>query len=171
MVQHTPVLKLLPPAELAVLAGSTRSNTQAAWLQANGIPFMIGSDRRVKVLAAEVLSRLQSAPCCLHTLVEEQGEPVALDGLEMESATDKLTEQQMAADLGITHRALRTRRHRGKIPEGVWMKVGRVTYYSRQKYEQWLESVWPADVGQKVVVTSPRARRKLGSRAPFPLLV
>lgn len=36
MVQHTPVLKLLPPEELAVLVGSTRSNTQAAWLQENG---------------------------------------------------------------------------------------------------------------------------------------
>lgn len=171
MVQHTPVLKLLPHAELAVLAGSTRSNTQAAWLQANGIPFMIGSDRRVKVLAAEVLRRLQSTPCCSEVSVEEQGEPIALDGIEAVSARDKLTERQMAAKLGITFRALQGRRYRGQIPEGVWIKAGRTTYYSLQKYDQWLESIWPVSAAQVVAKSTLQKRRKLSPPASFPVLV
>jgi len=38
---------------------------------------------------------------------------------------DKVTEERMAELLGITLRALQTRRQRGKIPEGVWNKNGR----------------------------------------------
>ncbi len=36
---------------------------------------------------------------------------------------DKVPEQVMAALLGITYRALQTRRSKGQIPEGVWNKV------------------------------------------------
>lgn len=36
---------------------------------------------------------------------------------------DKVPEQVMAALLGITYRALQTRRSKRQIPEGVWNKV------------------------------------------------
>ncbi|MDG9807212.1 hypothetical protein N7613_01020 [Pseudomonas juntendi] len=55
---------------------------------------------------------------------------------------DKVTEEKMAELLGITLRALQTRRQRGKIPEGVWNKQGRNIMYSRWRYEEWLESLW-----------------------------
>jgi len=55
---------------------------------------------------------------------------------------DKVTEERMAELLGITLRALQTRRQRGKIPEGVWNKNGRNIMYSRWRYEEWLESLW-----------------------------
>ncbi|MDR6234031.1 hypothetical protein [Pseudomonas oryzihabitans] len=165
------LLDLLPAGYLARLIGSSRLNTQTEWLRANGIPFLIGSDKRVKVLAAEVLRRLQSAPCCRQVSVEEKGEPIALEGLEVLSAQDKLTECQMAAELGITPRALQGRRYRGQIPEGVWMKDGRTTYYSCQKYEQWLESIWPVRAAQVVAKSTLQKRRKLRPPATFPLLV
>ncbi|MNT13172.1 hypothetical protein D3C72_1481320 [compost metagenome] len=55
---------------------------------------------------------------------------------------DKVTEERMADLLGITLRALQTRRQRGKIPEGVWNRQGRNIMYSRWRYEEWLESLW-----------------------------
>ncbi|WP_239688066.1 hypothetical protein [Pseudomonas asplenii] len=55
---------------------------------------------------------------------------------------DKVTEERMAELLGITLRALQTRRQRGKIPEGIWNKNGRNIMYSRWRYEEWLESLW-----------------------------
>lgn len=55
---------------------------------------------------------------------------------------DKRTEAEMADYLGITLRALRTRRHRNQIPYGVWNKQGRDTIYSVRRYEEWLESTW-----------------------------
>lgn len=55
---------------------------------------------------------------------------------------DKLTEEQFAEFLGTTVAALRTRRFRKQIPEGVWMKLGRETIYSKRRYDEWLESQW-----------------------------
>jgi hypothetical protein len=55
---------------------------------------------------------------------------------------DKVTEQQMAEILGTTDRALEARRARKQIPEGVWNRLGGRVYYSRSRYEQWLESQW-----------------------------
>lgn len=103
--------------------------------------------------------------------MREKGEPIALIGLEMTSASDKLTERQMAAEFGITCRALQGRRYRGQIPEGVWMKTGRTTYYSRQKYDQWLESVWPSGVVRDIASPNLRRRGAAKLRAPFPFLV
>ncbi|HBO3096239.1 TPA: hypothetical protein L4T80_005077 [Pseudomonas aeruginosa] len=45
---------------------------------------------------------------------------------------DKVPEQVMAALLGITYRALQTRRSKRQIPEGVWNKVT-MRFFSRCK--------------------------------------
>lgn len=142
MVQHMSILKLLTPAELALLAGSTRSNTQAAWLLANGIPYLVGADRKVKVLAAEIYNRLSSErPARDVGEVARAGSVSSLLTTELAS-TDKLTETQMADELATSLKALQHRRYRGQIPEGVWMKQGRTIYYSLQRYDEWLESIW-----------------------------
>ncbi|WP_177324653.1 DUF4224 domain-containing protein [Pseudomonas sp. MOIL14HWK12:I2] len=170
MTQHTTVLKLLTPAELAVLAGSTRSNTQAAWLLANGIPYLVGADGKVKVLAAEIYSRLSSErPARNVGEVVRVGSVSSLMTTEL-APTDKLTEMQMADELGTSLKALQHRRYRGQIPEGVWMKHGRTIYYSLQRYDEWLESVWkPALPPQIRTELRPPKPRRNGS-ATYPLL-
>jgi hypothetical protein len=55
---------------------------------------------------------------------------------------DKVSEEQMAKLLGTTKRALQARRARKKIPEEVWMKVGRKIIYSKRIYDEWIESQW-----------------------------
>jgi hypothetical protein len=95
---------------------------------------------------------------------------------------DKVTEERMAELLGITLRALQTRRQRGKIPEGVWNKNGRNVMYSRWRYEEWLESLWVCPLELKseetrsesvslgtvsvAVKPSPTPRRRRGSAQP-----
>ena len=93
---------------------------------------------------------------------------------------DKVPEQVMAAMLGITYRALQTRRSKGQIPEGVWNKVNGKIIYSRRRYDEWLESLWVCPPGWKSSATlsvsascgteqgsakhSPIPRRKKGFR-------
>lgn len=71
-------------------------------------------------------------------LDDEHAEQEQAVALEM----DKVTEERMAELLGITLRALQTRRQRGKIPEGIWNRNGRSITYSRWRYEEWLENLW-----------------------------
>lgn len=171
MAQHTPVLHLLPPAELAVLAGSTRANAQAAWLLANGIPFLIGADRKVKVLTAEIYSRLSSErPARDVGEGARVGSVSPLTTVEL-APSDKLTEMQMADELGTSLKALQHRRYRGQIPEGVWMKQGRTIYYSLQRYDEWLESIWKPNVALQVKMRHRlRAPRKAASKFDLLLL-
>ncbi len=70
-----------------------------------------------------------------------------------EDAHDKLTEVQFAAFLGTTVAALRTRRFRKQIPEGVWIKLGRETIYSKRRYDEWLENQWTCPPGWKSSAT------------------
>ncbi len=170
MAQHTPILKLLTPAELSLLAGSTRSNTQAAWLMANGIPYLVGADGKVKVLAAEIYSRLSSESPAGNGSEAPRTRP-ALPLLTAELApSDKLTETQMADELGTSLKALQHRRYGGQIPEGVWMKQGRTIYYSLKRYDDWLESVWkPKLLPQIQTELRPPRPRRNGS-ATYPLL-
>ncbi|MDT4871616.1 hypothetical protein FQZ97_1067520 [compost metagenome] len=62
---------------------------------------------------------------------------------------DKLSEEQFAEYLGTTVRALQTKRFRKQIPEGVWIKQGRQTIYSKRRYDEWLESQWICPPGWK----------------------
>jgi len=55
-----------------------------------------------------------------------------------------LAEPQMAEWLGISKRAIQHRRLRGQIPSWVVQKVGPNWLYSVARYEEWLESLWPA---------------------------
>ena len=55
---------------------------------------------------------------------------------------DKVSEEIMAHILGISFRALATRRARKQIPEGVWNKVGNRIMYSRKRYYEWEEAQW-----------------------------
>ncbi|MNW02483.1 hypothetical protein D3C71_1982780 [compost metagenome] len=48
----------------------------------------------------------------------------------------------MAHILGISFRALATRRARKQIPEGVWNKQGHRIMYSKKRYEEWQEAQW-----------------------------
>ncbi|MCY1550701.1 hypothetical protein D9M68_869720 [compost metagenome] len=48
----------------------------------------------------------------------------------------------MAEHLGITFRALQTRRLKKKIPYGVWNKINGDVIYSIRRYEAWIESTW-----------------------------
>ncbi|KTS79667.1 hypothetical protein NS274_01260 [Pseudomonas oryzihabitans] len=86
------------------------------------------------------------------------------------ASTDKLTEMQMADELGTSLKALQHRRYRGQIPEGVWMKQGRTIYYSLQRYDEWLESVWKPKLPPQIrtELRPPKSRRN-GS-ATYPLL-
>ncbi|MCY1448697.1 hypothetical protein D9M71_653920 [compost metagenome] len=66
----------------------------------------------------------------------------AAEDLTLEPDRDKLSEVEMAARLGITFRALQTRRLKGKIPHGVWNKINGDVIYSVKRYDAWLESTW-----------------------------
>ncbi|WP_371319469.1 hypothetical protein [Pseudomonas sp. PDM29] len=55
---------------------------------------------------------------------------------------DKVSEEAMARILGISFRALATRRARKQIPEGVWNKLGNRIMYSRKRYYEWEEAQW-----------------------------
>jgi len=168
---HTLVLKLITPAELALLAGSARSNTQAGWLLANGIPYLVGADGKVKVLAAEIYSRLSSERVVRDVCEVACIRPASpLTTVEL-APSDKLTEMQMADELGTSLKALQHRRYRGQIPEGVWMKQGRTIYYSLQRYDEWLESIWKPNVALQVKMRHRlRAPRKAASKFDLLLL-
>ncbi len=170
MVQHKPNLKLLTPAELALLAGSTRSNTQAAWLLANGIPYLVGADGKVKVLAAEIYRRLSSERAARDVCEVACIRPASpLTTVEL-APSDKLTEMQMADELGTSLKALQHRRYRGQIPEGVWMKHGRKIYYSLQRYDEWLESVWKPKLPPQIRTELRLPKPRRNGSAAYPLL-
>lgn len=167
-----PYREFLHEDELAALIDAKSRRLQAEWLNANGWHFARSAAGRLIVGRAYARSKLAGVQQDELQCSLGQSQDIAhLESIKEIAATDKLTERQMAAELGITPRALQGRRYRGQIPEGVWMKAGRTTYYSRLKYEQWLESVWPAGVEQKGAASSSRVKRKLRSQAPFPLLV
>ncbi|MDD0972471.1 hypothetical protein [Pseudomonas fontis] len=78
----------------------------------------------------------------MQTKRKKPGEEHAEQEQAVAPEMDKVTEERMAELLGITLRALQTRRQRGKIPEGIWNRNGRSITYSRWRYEEWLESLW-----------------------------
>lgn len=171
MTQPTDTLNLLSADDLTELVGSTHFDAQAKWLRENGIPFVVGADKRVKVSSLEITHRLEPASHAFRASKGSSGALPKKEGLETPDSLDKLTEEQMAMLLGTTVKSLQHRRYRGQIPEGVWMKRGKAIYYSIRRYEEWLESVWPANVRQKDVAPSPRVKRKLRPQASFPVLV
>lgn len=48
----------LSDSELATLTGYTKPSAQARWLSSNGFPFLVGGDKKIKVLESLVLERL-----------------------------------------------------------------------------------------------------------------
>ena len=67
----------------------------------------------------------------------------ALPKIEItEDVHDKVSEEKMAALLGITKKALQRRRERGTIPADVWIKMNSRIIYSLRRYDEWLESRW-----------------------------
>ena len=66
-----------------------------------------------------------------------------LKQLPTEQEARFLPEPQMATHLGITKRAIQHRRLRGQIPPSVVQKVGPEWIYSVDRYEAWLDSLWP----------------------------
>lgn len=78
----------------------------------------------------------------MQTIRKKPGDEHAEQEQAVAQGMDKVTEEKMAELLGITLRALQTRRQRGKIPEGIWNRNGRSIIYSRWRYEEWLESLW-----------------------------
>lgn len=61
---------------------------------------------------------------------------------QLDFEPDKLEEKAMAEHLGLTFRALQTRRLKAKIPHGVWNKINGDIIYSKRRYDEWLESTW-----------------------------
>lgn len=68
---------------------------------------------------------------------------------------DHYSEKEFAELIGTTVRALQARRARGQLPEGVWIKQGRQTIYSKRRYYEWLESQWICPPGWKSSELNP----------------
>lgn len=57
---------------------------------------------------------------------------------------DKVYEEEMARLVGTTAIALKRKRQRGVIPEGVYATIDGRINYSIRRYDQWVESQWPS---------------------------
>ncbi|MCY1302985.1 hypothetical protein D9M70_526720 [compost metagenome] len=99
----------------------------------------------------------------------------AAEDLAFEPDRDKLSEEEMAARLGITFRALQTRRLKKKIPHGVWNKINGDVIYSVKRYEAWLESTWDCPpelnlLGAPSASASPgQGQPRRGAAKPSPI--
>ncbi|UZE19614.1 hypothetical protein LOY70_08450 [Pseudomonas sp. B21-054] len=60
---------------------------------------------------------------------------------------DKVTEMRMAELVGTTAKALQRKRVRKIILPGVWMKIDGRIMYSKQRYDEWIESLWTRHQG------------------------
>ncbi|MNO65576.1 hypothetical protein D3C76_563380 [compost metagenome] len=81
-----------------------------------------------------------------------------------ENRPDMLTEAQIAAHLGMTKRAIQSRRDRGQFPPEVCQKVGPTWFYSLSRFEAWLDSHWPP-VQLKIQAQRP-VPKGLAKRSP-----
>lgn len=89
-----------------------------------------------------------------------------LDGrpIIVRAEIDKVLEEEMARLVGTTPIALKRKRQRGIIPEGVYAIIdGRITY-SIRRYDQWVESQWPSHLELKSSV-KPSASDSCGTAA------
>ncbi|MGC8099881.1 hypothetical protein [Metapseudomonas otitidis] len=86
-----------------------------------------------------------------------------------ESLPDMLTEAQMAEHLGISIRAIRTRRARGQIPAEVYLKAGSRYHYSLSRYEAWIESLWPPSPQPLDSKSKARGMRKAHKKSRQPI--
>jgi len=93
----------------------------------------------------------------------------------LEYMPDKLDERAMAEHLGLTYRAIQTRRLKGKIPHGVWNKVNGDIIYSIRRYDEWLESnwacppVWSSQAGQSEFDSAGREQTQSGDAKRSPI--
>lgn len=113
---------------------------------------------------AEQFSRLQKQLMELSDTVGELAE--LFEQRSRENRPDMLTEVQMAAHLGITKRAIQSRRSRGQFPPEVCQKVGSTWFYSLKRYEAWLESQWPNGAIPQPSIPVPRGKMRKSARQP-----
>lgn len=71
-----------------------------------------------------------------------------------------LTEAKMAERLGLTRRALESKRSKKLIPEHTWMKHGGRVFYNVQAYDDWIEAEWQKHLGQIPTLTQRPHRAK-----------
>lgn len=103
----------------------------------------------------------------LAEMSEAVGELAELfDQRSRENRPDMLTEMQMAEHLGITKRAIQSRRSRGQIPSEVCQKIGPTWFYSLKRYEAWLESQWPIGAIPQPTISESRGKTRKSARQP-----
>lgn len=106
-----------------------------------------------------VTSNVSSAIKELSRQLDAAAEQIAsLEGLFTEPV-DKVSESRMAELIGVTKYTLEGKRKRGRIPEGVWMKVDGRIFYSIRRWEVWLESLWLPYPPTSIKANSAKGRR------------
>ncbi|OQR35185.1 hypothetical protein BWR15_14685 [Pseudomonas sp. T] len=65
-----------------------------------------------------------------------------------------LTEEKMAERLGLSRRALESKRSKKLIPEGSWMKHGGRIIYNVQAYDDWMEGEWQKHLRNVSAITN-----------------
>ncbi|MGH8419979.1 MAG: DUF4224 domain-containing protein [Pseudomonas sp.] len=153
----------LTATDLHDLTGQARPASQSQWLRSKSIPFIMGGDGLIKV----------SKEALLLAMEKELVQPGDMPGADIARIDpwDKVEEKQMAELLGITYRALQGRRAREVIPKDVWCCVGGRIMYSLKRYDDWLESLWPAYISPNASAVPPRTARKRHSGEPIYKLV
>lgn len=90
----------------------------------------------------------------LAELFEAKGQ-AEREAARKEKLPDMLQHQRMALYLGISDQALRKRRDRGQIPIQIYQCIDGKFYYSRSRYDAWLEGYLPGE---------PRPRNSISGR-------
>lgn len=71
-----------------------------------------------------------------------------------------LPEWQMAEYLGITKKALASRRCKKVIPEHLMVRFNRSWYYNVDAYEEWVLQLWESALAARNIAIPPAPRRK-----------
>lgn len=72
-----------------------------------------------------------------------------------------LPEWQMAEYLGITKKALASRRCKKVIPDYLMVKFNRSWYYNVDAYEEWVLQLWEAALAARQIAKPPAPKRKV----------
>lgn len=99
----------------------------------------MSDQQSVSVLLQQFQDQLQSMSSVVGQLAELAACAEKRGGVGREF----LSERQMAEYLGISKRAIESRRSAGKYPPDVCIKIHGSWIYSLSRYEAWLESMWP----------------------------
>lgn len=95
----------------------------------------------------------------------------AAEQLIAEYQSDKVAEKHFAEMVHTTRRALQGKRQRGIIPKGVWNEIDGQVYYSIERYEAWLESLWdcPPELNLQVNHSAFASRGSSAGAKPSPI--